>query len=138
MTERLDIRKPPLILICALLLAACSRRPVAPEHHADAAAGAPVTFVNKVWTVSRSSSVALGQLYVFLSEGTLVIASSHGKPSLGTWKYEGGVLTMVEEGLPYRTDILKLTGDEFRIRSNNPGEPVEITLVPAEAPPLSN
>ena len=38
--------------------------------------------------------------------------------------------TMAEEGVPYKVDVLKLSKDEFRIRSNNPGEPVEITLVP--------
>jgi hypothetical protein len=84
-----------------------------------------------VWRVRESSSVALGTLYVFLSEGTLVITSSNSKPALGRWKYEDGALTMVEEGISYKVDILKLSKDEFRIRNNNPGEPVEITLVPA-------
>jgi hypothetical protein len=84
-----------------------------------------------VWRVSESSSVAPGTLYVFLSEGTLIITSPNSKPALGRWKYEGGALTMVEEGVPYKVDVLKLSKEEFRIRSNNPGEPVEITLVPA-------
>lgn len=38
---------------------------------------------------------------------------------------------MVEEGIHYKVDVLKFSKDEFRISSNNPGEPVEITLVPA-------
>jgi hypothetical protein len=84
--------------------------------------------------VSESASVAPGTLYVFLSEGTLVIASPNSKPALGTWKYEGGRLTMVEDGIPYKVDVLKLSQDEFKIRSNNPGEPVEISLVPAGVP----
>ncbi len=29
-------------------------------------------------------------------------------------------------------DIVSLTADEFRLRSHNPGDAVEITLVPAE------
>ncbi len=41
---------------------------------------------------------------------------------------------MVEEGIPYKADVLKLSKNEFRIRSNNPGEPVEITLVAADVP----
>ena len=41
-------------------------------------------------------------------------------------------MTLVEEGIPYKVDILRLSRDEFRIRSNNPGEPVEIRFVPAE------
>jgi hypothetical protein len=40
---------------------------------------------------------------------------------------------MIEEGIPYPTDILELTADRFRIRSHNPGEPVEIGMVLAGA-----
>jgi hypothetical protein len=90
------------------------------------------TFVNRVWRVAESPSVAPGHLYVFLSEGTLVVASPNGKPALGTWSGEGSALTMVEEGTPYKVDILGLTKTEFRIRSHNPGKPVEIRFVPAE------
>jgi hypothetical protein len=39
---------------------------------------------------------------------------------------------MVEEGHPYRIEVLSLTDREFRIRSHNPGEPVDITLVRAD------
>lgn len=46
-------------------------------------------------------------------------------------KYEDGALTMVEDCIPYKVDVLKLSKNEFRIRSNNPGEPVEITFAPA-------
>jgi heat shock protein HslJ len=91
----------------------------------------PASFVNKVWTVAKSTAVAQGTLYVFLSEGTLVIASSTGKPSLGKWTRDGGRLTMIEEGIPYRTDILEVRDDLLRIRSHNPGGAVDITLVPA-------
>ncbi len=95
-----------------------------------------VSFVNKVWQVSTSNSVAAGQLYVFLSEGTLVIASPHGTPSFGTWTYGGGRLTITEEGRAYETDILTLSANEFGIRMSNPGEAVEITFAPAEQPLL--
>jgi hypothetical protein len=115
----------------SLLLFSCSERPPSTERRSGETTDAAVSFVDKVWRVSESSGVAAGTLYVFLSEGTLVITSPNSKPALERWKYEGGALTMVEEGIPYKVDILKLTKDEFRIRSNNPGEPVEVTLVPA-------
>ena len=35
-------------------------------------------------------------------------------------------------GLPYRTEILQLVRDTFKVRVHNPGQPVEITFVPAE------
>ena len=62
-----------------------------------------------------------GHLYVFLSDGTLLITSEHSKPALGTWQHAGGVLTMVEESIPYKVDILNVSAAEFRIRSHNPG-----------------
>lgn len=131
----------PRIPLCALagllLLSGCGDRtaPVATPAPVPKETR-PAGFVNRVWSVSRSSSVEPGTLYVFLSEGTLVIASAHGKPALGSWKRAAnGELTMVEEGIPYRTEILKLTPDELALRSHNPGEPVDITLVPAESPP---
>ena len=62
---------------------------------------APTSFVNKVWTVAESEQVARGDLRVFLSDGTLVMASSHGTPAFGTWSYKGGQLTITEEGLKY-------------------------------------
>ena len=103
---------------------------------ATARATSPATFVNRVWRVADSTAVAPGQLYVFLSEGTLVMASPSATPSLGTWRRDGDSdsFTMVEEGRPYRVDILALTDQEFRIRSHNPGQPVDIRLVPAGFP----
>ena len=110
-------------LTAGLLLFACAR-PQAPAEH----------FTNKVWKVRESSSVEPGTLYAFLSEGTLVIASPHGKPSLGQWKQEGETLTLVEEGLPYRADVVSLKRDEFSIRVHNPGQAVEMTFAPADEP----
>ncbi len=105
-----------------------TERPVS----ASSSAATPPDFVNRVWRVAESSAVAPGQLYVFLAEGTLVVASDTGTPSLGRWSRTGDGLTLVEEGRAYPTDIVSLTADEFRIRSHNPGQPVDIRLVPAD------
>ena len=130
---RIRRRAIALILASGLVLTGCSREGTPGEQGLGGAGdGGSVSFVNRVWQVSSSSSIAPGALYVFLSDGMLLITSVHGTPLLGTWKYEGGELTMVEEGLPYKVDILKLSGDEFRIRSHNPGAPVEIGFVPAK------
>ncbi len=93
---------------------------------------ASAKFVDKVWRVAESSAMARGDLVAFLSEGTLVFASRFGKPALGTWKRDGGGLTMIEEGIPYKVEILALSQAEFRIRSHNPGGFVDTRLVPAE------
>ena len=83
------------------------------------------SFVNKVWQIKTSNSIEPGMLYVFLSDGTLVMASPSSQPSLGRWTRTEKGLNLIEEGITYPTEILGLTRDEFRIRSLNPGDPVE-------------
>lgn len=88
-------------------------------------------FINKVWKVNKSNSVSAGQLYVFMSDGTLVMTSPNGKPAFGTWTQRDGNLTITEESIPYTVDILKLSEGEFNIKINDPGKGVEIEFVPA-------
>lgn len=97
---------------------------------------APATFVNRIWVVAESGQVAVGEIRVFLPEGTLVMASPHGRPALGVWSYRDGHLTITEEGLKYDVDILELNENTFRIRIHNPGEPVDIRFKPAGQAPV--
>lgn len=119
-----------------LAIAGCSSGG-SPQGELVAAAGsarsaaAPATFINRVWVVAESDQVARGALRVFLSDGTLVMASPHATPAFGTWSCRGGRLTITEEGQPYKVDILALTRDTFRIRIHSPGEPVVIRFAPA-------
>lgn len=93
----------------------------------------PTSYVDRVWRVSESSTVQTGTLYTLLSEGTLVVASRGNRPALGTWTTDGkGGLTMIEDGQPYQIETLELTASRWRIRNHNPGEPVDMTLVPAQ------
>ena len=124
-----------LALLALAIASACSRdaprstpapvpRPEPPPEH--------VSFVNRVWAVTASPQVEAGSLRVFLSDGTLVMASENSEPALGRWSQDGeGRLTLTEDGRPYDTDILALTDDSFRIRMHGPGEPVELRLEPA-------
>lgn len=89
----------------------------------------PVGWVDVVWRVAESPQAQKGQLYVFLSTGTLVVASGNGTPMIGGWTAQDGTLaTMTEEGVTYPVEVLALNARQFRIRSNNPGQPVELTL----------
>ncbi|MGC1174001.1 hypothetical protein [Polaromonas sp.] len=126
-------------IVAILVLAACSR-----EADTAAAAYVPTAqpsnvkpgFINKVWEVSVSTGVEPGMLYAFLSDGTLVMTSPHSKAAFGAWTYKNGVLTMIEGSQEYKTDILKLSHEELRLKSNHPGGSVEILLVPARVAPL--
>lgn len=111
-----------------LLAAACAGPPAPVTNRSDSSSASPIGFVNKVWQVRASTGGEPGALYVFLSDGTLVMTSTNTKPTLGTWTYENGAFTMVEEGIPYKVDVVELTPDTFKIRSHNPGQPVDITF----------
>ena len=130
------------LLMALLVLGGCSQQSTqttteaskAPttETSTPAPVAEPVSFVNRVWKVAESAQVEPGQMYVFLSESTLVMTSPHGKPAFGSWSYDGTNLRMIEESISYDVDIVSLTASEFRIRSHNPGGVVEMRLVPAE------
>ena len=92
--------------------------------------------MNRVWEIVESPQVQPGALRVFLSDGTLVMASPNATPAFGSWRYADGRLTIIEEGREYPTEILALTDREFRIRMHSPGEPVEIRFAPAKQPSL--
>lgn len=126
-----------LALTSALLVVAGCAQPSSTPESSSSAKAKSLSFVNKVWQVKQSNGVQPGQLYTFLSDGTLVIASENGKPSLGAWTFvdSDSVLTTIEDGIPYQTDILALSDTMFSIRSHNPGQPVDIVLVPADHPP---
>ena len=87
-------------------------------------------FANRVWKVAKGSAGDTGAFYVFLSDGSLLIASPHGTPSIGSWHYSGEVLTMVEEGLPHPATVLQATPDTLHVRIVSSGEPLEMTFVP--------
>jgi hypothetical protein len=115
------------------MVAACSEAPKSgpaplppPEPPADT-----VSFVNRVWSVAESEQVEIGALRVFLSDGTLVMASPNSEPAFGAWSQDGDHLTITEEGQDYATDILQLTEEAFRIRMHSPGEPLTMLLKPA-------
>jgi hypothetical protein len=122
------------ILLVLLLLgsAGCAKKE---ERQAQAPAAAvathPVTpaFAGKTWKVTQSSAVAPGTTYEFREGGTLVVITPGSPPLTGRWAWSEGNLTMTEEGITYPTDILALDDSTFRIKSNNPGQPVEITMV---------
>lgn len=107
--------------------------PVPDRPDAEAAAtGSEASFVNRVWVVAESPQVAPGSLRVFLSDGTLVMASPHATPAFGTWRRNDGRLTIIEEGVEYDVDIVELNENEFRVRIYSPAEPVDIRFEPAE------
>jgi hypothetical protein len=104
---------------------------------AAAAGGAadPVRFVDRVWKVVESPTVAKGQLYVFLSEGTLVVASPTGTPQIGRWSVEDGRLEMIEGGIARAVDVIVATESALRLRIGDPGDGVELRLELAVPPP---
>jgi hypothetical protein len=131
------MRKPVgIAVVLVLVLAGCGSRTTPDERAAarDTAVTPPVedatpAFVGKTWRVTESSNGTPGMRYQFRADGALLMSSPASTPAEGRWMWDQGVLTMIEEGISYRTDILALDDSTFRIRSHNPGQPVEMTLV---------
>lgn len=124
--------------IVAMLVAACVACAPPPAVTGAPEAGAPppaqttdprARFVDIDWRVVSSSAVAAGTRYRFGSDGSLRIEAEGSTPGLGRWTLEGGKLVMIEEGIAYPTDILRLDDGHFTIRSHNPGAPVDIEMV---------
>lgn len=100
----------------------------APTSAAPPAPATPPRFAGKVWRAAAGGPVEPGTTYAFLDDGTLVIDSPNGTPMVGAWAQADGRMTMTEEGVTYPVDVLQLDDSTFRLRSNNPGGAVEITL----------
>lgn len=123
------LNKSLLLLAALLALTACSKKDTA-DAGATATARHPA-HVNRVWEVKASNGVAPGQLYVFLSEGTMVMASPNGRPVVGAWEGTEKELTLIEGGTPYKTEVLALSDKELRLRMHHTAGQIEMTLVPA-------
>ena len=127
-----------ILLLCLsiVLAAGCAKKETTSSSASatpppqDEVATRPVTpaFAGKTWRVTASSAGNTGATYEFREDGTLVVSSSGSTPMTGSWTWNEGALTMVEEGISYPTDILALDDSTFRIKSNNPGQPVELTM----------
>ncbi|WP_407351381.1 hypothetical protein [Luteimonas sp. R10] len=72
-----------------------------------------------------------GTTYVWMGDGTLVIVCPGGTPATGRWTLRDGRLTLIEEGIVYAAETVRLDVDAFHLRIGNPGHAVEILLVPA-------
>ena len=134
------MKRPPMTRACivAALVAACAACAPPPAATGAPEAGAPppaqttdprARFVDIDWRVVSSSAVAVGTRYRFGSDGSLRIQAAGSTPGLGRWTFDDGKLVMIEEGIAYPTEILRLDAGHFTIRSHNPGTPVDIAMV---------
>lgn len=89
-----------------------------------------MSLVNRVWVVKEFSDVAEGTLYIFLSEGTLIIASENNKPGVGSWQKTTTGLKVVEDGIAYQVDT-NMIGDQLTLIYHNPAGETKINLMPA-------
>jgi hypothetical protein len=123
----------PVLLSLVVFAPGCAKKETAsqtpPPAQEDVATHAVTpAFAGKTWKVTASSAGNTGAIMEFREDGTLVIESPGSTRMEGKWSWSEGALTMVEEGISYPTDILSLDDSTFKIRSNNPGEPVELTM----------
>ncbi len=119
------------VLVAALgFLASCRA-----EEAAEPAVVSPsssragdLAWVDRVWRVQESNAAALGTAYIFLADRTLIVHHKGDRPGVGTWAFELGKLSIVEESQRYPVTVLELAGDRMRLRVEGPGEPVILNL----------
>lgn len=122
------------LLLATLLAASCSRTEAPQPAKPPPAAAVDLRALGAhPWRVTASETVAPGSLYVFLPEGILLVGTPGSPMARGSWRGEGGRLVMVEESRPYPVDVLELQARQLRLRSQNPGAPVEMTLAPVDS-----
>ncbi|MFP7723031.1 hypothetical protein [Lysobacter sp. A3-1-A15] len=103
-----------------------------PVPRSAAISAAVPDFVGRTWRVAYSSAVAEGTRYRFHADGRLEIVGPGSEPITGSWRMlEDARIEMTEDGLAYPVDIVEQTRRLLRLRSHNPGEPVDIAMVPA-------
>jgi len=132
------------VVILGPLLAGCTPSPdtaqrstavniPAPPLEATNLAAGPL--VDTIWRVT-SAKRAPGTLFVFLSNGTLMMTSCVEVYRLATWRTEtADRLTIVEDtAVQYTADIQALSQDSLSLRLNLRSEQVDLTLEAAKAP----
>jgi hypothetical protein len=90
-------------------------------------------FANRVWRAAAGRSIPPGRLYVFLSQSTPMIKSTHRRSAIDSRAHRDGPLTMTEARLTCRVKSLA-TAAAFSIEVAHPGQPTEIHCALAADP----
>jgi hypothetical protein len=131
-------------MLVATVLTGCTRsQDATPRSTPRDAPVTPVTatnlvagpLANTVWRVT-SGNRAPGTLFIFLSNGTLMMTSCVEVYRLARWRAETmDRLTIVEDvTVQYTADIQALSEDRLSLRLNLRSEQVDLTLEAAQAP----
>ena len=114
----MDVRITGVITVTSLALAGCERSEAPPPAATPPDAARPMRRLRSPQREPCPSSIASGSspsrsrssrgTALFLSDGTLVMASPNSTPAFGQWHSKGGRLTITEEGRNYPTEILAL------------------------------
>lgn len=123
------MKKLIVVILLGILVSACATTvaTTSPDSRSP-------EFVNKLWQVTESSDIPSGSLYVFLSDGTLLITSDTGTPLVGRWSATGSAITMIEESLPYQGKIVASTENGLELRMKNPGGEISLYFRRITAP----
>ena len=134
-----------LVPIVLIGVAACSQRkgladPPARTEATEVTAPAPPTttsrLINKVWSVTAPPERAPGSLYIFVADGTLMMASCVETYRLATWQSQGDDRFLVTEDptTSYVVRVIDQGERDLRLRLELVGEYVDLELRAADAP----
>lgn len=87
---------------------------------------ARATFTSKVWARADSTGKANGDRFTFLNDGTFIITSPCGRPTMGRWAREGGKLQIYENGSTLDVTIESLTANKLRMKVDRWGDILDL------------
>jgi hypothetical protein len=118
-------------LAVAMALGAC-----APANQTADSRMRPARLTGKVWLVAEPPGRAPGSLYVFVSDGTLLMTSCVETYRLARWRAEAdGRLVVTEDpATRYEVRVLEAGERELRLRLQLVNETVDLRLRAAAAP----
>jgi hypothetical protein len=118
-----------IVLVSVLGLGACATA-------ARSTGEAPRGLVDRAWLIVAPPGRAPGSLYVFLSDGTLLMTSCVETYRLATWRWSGdGRLEVTEDPITrYTARVLVIEERDLTLRLELVRESVELRLRAADVP----
>jgi hypothetical protein len=131
------------LAVVLLVAAGCSPSTPAPNASAPASSVQPLAptnvtdrLVNKAWRITSPSDRAPGSFYIFLANGTLVMASCVETYRLAAWRADGPSRLMITEdpGVQYPAEMSEVGERQASLRLILKSEQVDLTLAQADVP----
>ena len=130
-------RRFSLLIVVAAIACACSSPPPSLPQVAPPAPPEPrhARLLDKVWRVTAPAGKPLGSMYIFMSDGTLLMTSCVETYRLAKWRADpDGKLTVSEDPATTYRVSLEFHGSDVKLRFELKNEVVDLWVRVADTP----